>query len=90
VNQATNNQVDTIAKNVESLHLHQDSQERQALLEWLSPLNFSAQQNDLSSRRQEGIGEWLLQSNEFETWAQSDGLTLLCQGMPGAGQWCHV
>ncbi|KAM0805007.1 hypothetical protein BDR22DRAFT_885096 [Usnea florida] len=71
---------------VGTLGLFNDQQERLALLEWLTPLNFTPQQNFFFSRRQEGTGHWLLQSAEFKTWMSGLGTTLLCKGMPGAGK----
>jgi hypothetical protein len=38
----------------------QDDQERQTILDWLTPIDYSTQQSDFISRRQEGTGEWLL------------------------------
>ena len=82
---ATKKKVDSISEDVQNLRLNQNQQEREAVLEWLSPLNFAPQQSDLSSRRQEGTGLWLLGSQEFQEWKGKDGMTLVCQGMPGAG-----
>ena len=86
ISQATNNKVDGIAEGMQSIKLTQNQQEREAVLQWLSPINFAPQQNDLSGRRQEGTGSWLLESQEFRKWVNKDGKTLVCQGIPGAGQ----
>lgn len=69
-----------------TLQLNNDQQERLALLEWLTPLNFPAQQSFFYSRRQEDTGHWLLQSAEFKTWMSGPRRTLLCKGMQGAGK----
>jgi hypothetical protein len=91
---------------VERLHERQDIQERQqereVMLDWLTPINYAPQQSDLISRRQAGSGQWLLDSKEFKKWAcvqEEDGqnqdgqdsinqseLTLFCPGIPGAGK----
>ena len=81
----TNDKVDVIAEDTQKIRLNQNQQEREAVLEWLSPLNFAPQQSNLSSRRQEGTGLWLLESQEFKGWKSKDGESLVCQGMPGAG-----
>jgi Cdc6-like AAA superfamily ATPase len=44
------------------------------------------QQRDLISRRQEGTGGWLLQSDEFKSWFSGTRDTLFCPGIPGAGK----
>ena len=71
---------------VGTLQLSNDQQKRLAMLEWLTPLNFPAQQNFFYSRRQEDTGHWLLQSAEFKTWMSGPRRTLLCKGMQGAGK----
>jgi hypothetical protein len=65
---------------------HQDDQEQQAILNWLTPIDFSAQQSDFISRLQEGTGQWLLNSDEFQTWLNKSRQTLFCPGIPGAGK----
>ena len=44
----------------------------------------------MRNRRLDGVGEWVLQNNEFESWCESqDGSvnhTLLCYGVQGAGK----
>lgn len=57
-----------------------------AILNWLTPKNYSTQLSDYLKRRQEGTGEWLLNSDEFQTWFHSKKQMLFCPGMPGAGK----
>ncbi|MCJ1263487.1 hypothetical protein MMC22_003357 [Lobaria immixta] len=64
----------------------QDQQGLQAIINWLSPLQFPAQQLDTISRRQKGTGRWLIQSDQFNTWLKTTGETLFCSGIPGAGK----
>jgi hypothetical protein len=72
------------------LHTRQDIRERheehQAILDWLTPIDYAAQQQDFISRRQAGTGQWLLNSDEFQTWLNTDQQTLFCPGIPGAGK----
>ena len=82
---ATNDKVDFVAEDVQSLVSNQSQQEREAVLQWMSPLNFGPQQSDLSGRRQNGIGSWILESQDFQKWVNKEGKTLVSQGMPGAG-----
>jgi hypothetical protein len=64
----------------------QKLQQHHTIMRWLSPTDFPAQQHDIISRRQEGTGQWLLDSPEFQTWVQEVGGTLFCPGIPGAGK----
>lgn len=43
-------------------------------------------QNEVSSRRQRGTGQWLLESKEFLNWRSGANGVLWCSGMPGAGK----
>jgi Cdc6-like AAA superfamily ATPase len=75
---------------VDRLHARQDSrecnEERQAILDWLTPVDYAPQQIDFIGRRQEGTGQWLLNSKEFQEWVNQDKQTLFCSGIPGAGK----
>ncbi|KAH6668301.1 hypothetical protein B0J14DRAFT_158963 [Halenospora varia] len=75
---------------VDQLHERQDIQERreecQAILDWLTSIDYTAQQSDFISRRQEGTGQWLLESAEFRAWVETKKQTLFCPGIPGAGK----
>ena len=86
MSRATKDKVDVIAGDTQSLRLNQSQQERDKVLQWLSPLNFKPRQAELSARRQKGTGSWLLESPNFQEWVSEEGKTLVCQGMPGAGQ----
>ena len=81
----TGNKVNDMAGDIKRLSLSRSQQEREKVLQWISPLDFAPQQSDLSSRRQEGTGSWLLESQEFQEWMSEKGKALVCQGMPGAG-----
>ena len=79
--------VGIVAEDVQNLKLNQSQQKREAVLQWISPLNFAPKQSELSSRRQEGTGTWLLNSKKFKQWKMTEGSTLVCQGIPGAGRY---
>lgn len=66
--------------------LERDQQARRELCHWLSPLDFPAQQRGIYSPLQPGSGQWLLQSERFRRWLDSEGGVLLCPGDPGAGK----
>jgi len=66
------------------------SQESMRIQEWLSALEPYVRHRDVRNRRLNGVGEWVLQKSEFESWHKSqDGSvnrTLLCYGKQGAGK----
>jgi Cdc6-like AAA superfamily ATPase len=73
---------DTVFK----LEARQVRQENREILDWLTPLDPSAQQTDFISQRQSGTGQWLLESNEYINWKATKGEVLFCHGIPGAGK----
>ncbi|KAK4136113.1 hypothetical protein BT67DRAFT_375838 [Trichocladium antarcticum] len=64
----------------------QESEHRAAVLDWLSKVDYVAQQNDFISLRQPQTGDWLLECNEFKSWLVAKKKSLFCPGMPGAGK----
>ena len=57
------------------------AKERRAVTDWLSPLNFMATQNEVLGRRQEGTGQWLLDSEKFKNWVNGTEKVLWCPGI---------
>jgi hypothetical protein len=64
----------------------QKLRKHETIMQWLSPTDFPAQQHDIITRRQEGTGQWFLDSPEFKGWLQRRDKTLFCPGIPGAGK----
>ena len=62
------------------------TKERGAIIDWLAAIDYGQQQSDFLSRRQEGTGQWLLDSDEFQEWLTQKKQTLFCPGIPGAGK----
>lgn len=62
------------------------SEEREKILNWITPIGYAAQQQDYINRRQEGTGKWLLESAEYRDWCATEKRTLFCPGIPGAGK----
>lgn len=56
------------------------------ILKWLTPIDYGPQHSDFLKRRQQGTGNWLLDSPTFQTWLNTDKQTLFCPGIPGAGK----
>lgn len=75
--------IETSVKLIES---KLDRKEDLEILDWLTPIDYGAQQSDYLRQRQNGTGKWLLNSTKFEAWVQTDGQTLFCPGIPGAGK----
>ncbi|KAI0014852.1 ankyrin repeat-containing domain protein [Xylariomycetidae sp. FL0641] len=73
-------------KDVSKILRYHTDEESQKVIDWISPENYSLQQNDLLRRRQPGTRKWLLESSEFHDWLTARGSTLVCQGIPGAGK----
>jgi hypothetical protein len=71
---------------VNKLYDRQLDQEHQAILDWLTPIDYASNQNDYLTRRQPGTGQWLLDSTEYQTWVPTSQQTLFCPGIPGAGK----
>ena len=64
--------------------------EKRTVLEWLSPLEPRERHQDIGMGRAVGVGDWLLFTNEFTQWSQSDDGSakpvLFCYGDPGVGK----
>jgi Cdc6-like AAA superfamily ATPase len=80
----------TTKDSVNRLHERQDDRERrqenQVIVDWLTPIDYATQQSDFIARQQEGTGQWLLESDEFQEWLAKGKQTLFCPGIPGAGK----
>jgi len=60
------------------------------IMEWLSPLDPRGRHQDVRTDRLDGVGNWLLETNEFQEWRRSEvgagGAVLFCYGDPGVGK----
>lgn len=81
VSETIRGEVAVLDKRLEGLQQSQTRQEYQSIIDWLSPLNFSSTQIDILRRRQEGTGQWLLESQEFKDWLRGEKETLWCPGI---------
>src|SRR5271168_4306186 len=77
---------ETAEKDIHYMKVQQDDQDRQKILDWLTPVDYGPQQSDYLKRRQRGTGQWLLDSAKYQTWLNIGKQTLFCPGIPGAGK----
>ena len=63
---------------ISKLCVSQEQEKLRVAIDWLSPLDFTAKQNDTLSRHQHGTGRWLLESLEFRSWLGTPGNVLWC------------
>jgi hypothetical protein len=78
--------VSRIEAKVETMRSKLDRNEDLEILKWLTPDDYGPQHSDFFRRRQPGTGQWLLDSVQFRRWLETDGQTMFCPGIPGAGK----
>ncbi|KAL6406233.1 hypothetical protein AUP68_10402 [Ilyonectria robusta] len=71
---------------IENMSSNLDKKDDRAILNWITSFDYGPQQSDFFKRRQPGTGEWLLHSEEYQTWLKASKKTLFCPGIPGAGK----
>ena len=57
------------------------TKEHDAIINWLAAIDYGPQQSDFISRRQEGTGQWLLDSKKFKNWVNGTEKVLWCPGI---------
>src|SRR6202034_3115190 len=77
---------ETAEKDIRFMKVRQGDQDRQEILDWLTPVDYGPQQSDYLKRRQRGTGQWLLDSAKYQTWLNIGRQALFCLGIPGAGK----
>ncbi|KAF3203746.1 hypothetical protein TWF679_010099 [Orbilia oligospora] len=80
--------VSAIDVNVKAVRAELNDEKDLKILNWLTPINYGPQQSDYLAKRQNGSGQWFLDSPEFKNWLENvdDKKTLFCPGIPGAGK----
>ncbi|KAL8922168.1 MAG: hypothetical protein Q9208_005363 [Pyrenodesmia sp. 3 TL-2023] len=76
----------TLEISADAVQQGQKCQRHRTITDWISSINFAAQQSDIISRRQEGTGVWFTDSPDFFGWLHGPNQTLFCPGIPGAGK----
>jgi DNA replication protein DnaC len=88
----TERSIELTKAGVDRLQKHENTKnetiEHQQIIDWICPseVDYIDQQNTLKDRRQRGIGEWFVETQEYKDWLHRDRNTLLCSGMPGVGK----
>ncbi|KAF4345639.1 hypothetical protein FBEOM_404 [Fusarium beomiforme] len=78
--------VSTIRENTIQTRARLNKKEDAEILDWLTSLDYGLQQSDYFENRQQGTGQWFLESAEYRQWLDADGKTLFCPGIQGAGK----
>ena len=60
--------INTNVGNVRDSYNNVVPDERRHILEWLSPLAPRERHRAVSEGRMDGVGDWLLRTNQFEKW----------------------
>jgi len=67
-----------------------NSDEDAKIMGWLSPLEPDNRHHSVRTNRCEGVGNWLLETREFQEWRGGEGgadeAVLFCSGDPGVGK----
>ncbi|KAI1105307.1 ankyrin [Jackrogersella minutella] len=75
---------------VKALNSHAEEEMLQGkmdrVVQHFAPVSFSEKHGNVLQQRQDGTGQWFIESPEFQDWIQSAGGTLWCSGAPGAGK----
>jgi len=64
------------------------SDKKHQILEWLSPMEARERHQAVREGRGDGVGDWLLRTNEYERWQSEEAVhpLLFCYGDPGVGK----
>ena len=78
--------IKNIRTSLDAVRRSQDREQNEKIAAWISSTDFPAQQSDIIARKQDGTGQWFLDSSEFSNWLHGPRSTLFCPGIPGAGK----
>ncbi|KAF3082326.1 hypothetical protein TWF103_003363 [Orbilia oligospora] len=79
-------QLKVASDNIAMVRHKLDKKEDLEILNWLTPIDYDDQQTDYFNKRQQGTGQWLLDSTEYQSWLRTGKQILFCPGIPGAGK----
>jgi hypothetical protein len=76
----------TAERDIVIVKQRQYAKDNQVILNWITLTDYGPQQSDFLRRRQSGTGQWLLDSEKYQTWLNGNQETLFCPGIPGSGK----
>jgi len=62
----------------------------QAVVEWLSPLDFNQKQEDVLAKTESNTGQWLLDNENYKIWGNGASGTLWCHGIRKGNPLCPI
>jgi hypothetical protein len=71
----------TVSYSSVSLMRFAPDQDLRDIGDWLSPLNFKLNQNEIYQNQQAGTGQWLLDCEDFKGWRDGEPQILWCPGI---------
>ena len=84
-----NNSFNNVVNNIVNFNT-ENKDERQEIIQWLSPLEPEQRHQGVRTSRLDGIGNWVLEIGEFRNWRDAEGgcvePVLFCYGNPGVGK----
>ena len=84
------NSYNTITLNNKAITVNKTDDEDNQIKQWLSPLEPRHRHHGVRADRVNGVGGWLLETNEFREWSINQGIpkqsALFCYGDPGVGK----
>jgi hypothetical protein len=66
--------------------LLENKERHEKIVNYLAKFDFSARYKDVFSTRHKKTGQWFLEADSFRRWLNTEGQTLWCPGIPGAGK----
>ncbi|KAI8665872.1 NACHT domain-containing protein [Fusarium keratoplasticum] len=78
--------LENTGENVNVIKSRSDREIELEILNWLTAIDYGPQQSDIFRSHQPGTGQWVLDSDQYQTWIATKGKTLFCPGIPGAGK----
>ncbi|KAH7311604.1 hypothetical protein B0I35DRAFT_452792 [Stachybotrys elegans] len=75
-----------ISSKADTIIDHEHQKRRDGILRWLTDIEYGHRQSYNFGKAVSGTGQWFLDSPEYQEWLASNGKTLFCPGIPGAGK----
>jgi hypothetical protein len=83
VNIETNDRVEAVQSQLDDIRI---ADQRKGILQWLKGPDPSTNHNSARKKHEQGTGDWLLRSDQFDRWRNGDRHIMWLCGIPGAGK----